>query len=108
MMPPSPLCLWYSHTVKNILLVLLKLYVPELEHGERQFLEATICCLSSLDGALLESGILRTSKAMRNAFHHLILIEIVSLNSLFFDIINYFVIFEVGILQYTLKRGLCL
>lgn len=36
----------------------------------------TICCLSSLYGALLESTILWTPKTMKNSFHHVFLIEI--------------------------------
>lgn len=63
----------YSHIIYNSFWLLLKLYVPEVEHDERHFFwrkknKTPICCLNSLCRTLLQSTVLWISETMKNYF----------------------------------------
>lgn len=63
----------YSHIIYNSFWLLLKLYVPEVEHDERHFFwrkknKTPICCLNSLCRTLLQSTVLWISGTMKNYF----------------------------------------
>lgn len=63
----------YILTSSTSFWLLLKLYVPEVEHDERHFFwrkknKTPICCLNSLCRTLLQSTVLWISGTMKNYF----------------------------------------